>query len=160
MTVRIISHSPERSRDIGEIIGGNLEPGRGVLLTGELGAGKTTLIGGICQALGVDSPVKSPTFVLCWQYQGRDALVHHIDLYRLGDVDELVNIGWEEMSDSASVYLVEWADRFEIPGTNNAVGVHLEYGENIHSRHIAVMFEPAEYPRLERELLEYENSGN
>ena len=159
-TVKIITGSPDESKKIGQAIGRSLMPGDGVLLFGELGAGKTTLIGGICRALGVKQHVKSPTFVLCWQYNGRDALVHHIDLYRLSDYEELENIGWEDMSDSGSIYLLEWADRFEVPGTEKAVRVHLEYGEDPRYRQVAVEFDPGVYPRLERELLEDEPPGN
>jgi tRNA threonylcarbamoyladenosine biosynthesis protein TsaE len=82
-----------------------------VALSGELGAGKTTLVQAISAALGVTEPVTSPTFALVHSYRGATAQVFHLDLFRLNSPSELANLGWDEMLDARAIVLVEWPDR-------------------------------------------------
>lgn len=91
----------------GEKIAADLGPGDVVLISGELGAGKTTLIRGACRALGVTGPVTSPTFTLGQRYAGR-VPVSHLDLYRLGDLGDEDPALLEDYLDAASVAFVEW----------------------------------------------------
>lgn len=98
---------------LGRRIGGLLRPGDCVALHGPLGAGKTTFVKGVAEALGVppEEPVVSPTFVVVREYAGRLRL-YHIDAYRLGSAEELIAAGLDEMlSDAGGVTLIEWADR-------------------------------------------------
>jgi tRNA threonylcarbamoyladenosine biosynthesis protein TsaE len=79
---------PEATAAVGARLAAELGPGDVVLVDGELGAGKTTLVRGACRALGVEGPVTSPTFALANRYRGADGLiVSHLDLYRLGGLD-------------------------------------------------------------------------
>lgn len=98
-----------------------------VLLTGELGAGKTAFVRGLARGLGADpAEVSSPTFVLLTSYPGRLTL-HHADLYRLaGDGDE-VELGLEELPGARGVLAVEWADRLERSCWMRPVRVHLTH---------------------------------
>ncbi|MFP4498003.1 MAG: tRNA (adenosine(37)-N6)-threonylcarbamoyltransferase complex ATPase subunit type 1 TsaE [Vulcanimicrobiota bacterium] len=155
----IKTNNLEETTKLGIIIAHSLKPGDGVLLTGDLGAGKTALTRGICQGLGVEETVKSPTFVLAWVYQGR-VPVYHIDLYRLSDYDELENIGWEEMVDSDGIYIVEWADKFTLPYTRGALKIHLEYDDEPDARIINFEFDETKYSSLEQDLKNYENFGS
>ncbi len=82
-----------------------------IALSGDLGAGKTTLAQAICAGLGVLDPVTSPTFALVHQYRGGRAMVFHLDLYRINSEAELENLGWDELLDSNAVVLVEWPER-------------------------------------------------
>jgi tRNA threonylcarbamoyladenosine biosynthesis protein TsaE len=82
----IRTSSPADTEEVGGRIAGELNPGDVVLVSGELGAGKTTLIRGACHALGVSQPVTSPTFTIGHRYQGR-LPVSHLDLYRLEDLE-------------------------------------------------------------------------
>ena len=98
-----------------------------MLLTGELGAGKTAFVRGLARGLGADpAEVSSPTFVLLTSYPGRLTL-HHADLYRLcGDGDES-EIGLDELPGSGSVLAVEWAERLRQPPWPGALRVRLEH---------------------------------
>jgi tRNA threonylcarbamoyladenosine biosynthesis protein TsaE len=95
----------------GAALAGVLPPGAVVALLGTLGAGKTRLVQAIAAACGVPrEDVVSPTFVLCQQYRG-SRTVNHLDAYRLRDVDELRELGIEELLASDAVTIIEWADR-------------------------------------------------
>jgi tRNA threonylcarbamoyladenosine biosynthesis protein TsaE len=82
-----------------------------IALSGELGAGKTTLVRAICAELGVQETVTSPTFSLVHSYKGATTQLYHLDLYRLNSPAELTNIGWDEMIDANAIVLIEWPDR-------------------------------------------------
>jgi tRNA threonylcarbamoyladenosine biosynthesis protein TsaE len=80
-------------------------------LSGELGAGKTTFVAGLLEALGHAGPVRSPTYALIEPYRLADRDVHHCDLYRLRDPEELVDLGLRDLLTARSVLLVEWPER-------------------------------------------------
>lgn len=82
-----------------------------VTITGELGAGKTTLVQAICRGYGVTDDVTSPTFALVHRYAAPRSPVYHLDLYRLKSPDELTNIGWDEILASEALILIEWPER-------------------------------------------------
>lgn len=83
-----------------------------VALSGDLGAGKTTLAQAICRGYGVAEPVTSPTYALVHEYASPRSPVYHLDLYRLEREDELTNIGWDDIvSDPRALVIVEWPDR-------------------------------------------------
>jgi tRNA threonylcarbamoyladenosine biosynthesis protein TsaE len=105
-----VAHSPEETRRVGERLAARLGPGDVVACIGELGAGKTCFVQGLCRGLGVQGEVTSPTFVLVNQYRGR-LPVYHVDAYRTGSLAELVDIGVEEMLHGEGVTVVEWADK-------------------------------------------------
>jgi tRNA threonylcarbamoyladenosine biosynthesis protein TsaE len=110
----VITHSAEQTEALGERLGARLEAGAIVLLHGDLGAGKTTLVRGLARGLGVAAAdVSSPSFVLINEYQGRLTL-HHVDLYRIegAAVDDL---GLEDLGDGAGVVVIEWAERLPRP---------------------------------------------
>lgn len=86
-----------------------VEPGDVLLLGGELGAGKTTFTGGVAEALGIQDVVWSPTFTLVRDLQGRLPLAH-VDLYRLDTVQEVEELGLDELLDGERVIVVEWGD--------------------------------------------------
>ena len=82
-----------------------------VTISGDLGAGKTTLVQAICRGYGVKDEVTSPTFALVHEYAGAKSPVYHLDLYRLQSPDELTNLGWDELLSAAALVLIEWPDR-------------------------------------------------
>jgi tRNA threonylcarbamoyladenosine biosynthesis protein TsaE len=106
------SASPDVTHTLGERLGRLLQSGDVVLLTGNLGAGKTAFTQGIAQGLGVVGPVSSPTFTLLKEYTGRIPL-YHFDLYRIEDPAELDALGFDDYFFGDGVAVVEWAERGE-----------------------------------------------
>ena len=104
------SHSARETARIGSALGQYAEAGDVFLLSGELGAGKTCLTQGIAKGLDVDEYVRSPTFVLVSVHQGRLTL-YHIDIYRLDEVAEVVDLGLEEYLAGDGVSVIEWASK-------------------------------------------------
>ena len=104
--------SATETRELGKIFGRLAEPGLVVLLSGQLGAGKTCFAQGVGDGLGVapSSPVTSPSYTLLNIHQGRFPL-YHFDLYRLAQVDDLADLGYDEYAEGEGLTLVEWADR-------------------------------------------------
>jgi len=107
------TNSEEETVVLGETLSRELPQGGVVLLTGNLGAGKTTLTKGIAKARGAASPeeVSSPTFTLIHEY-GDPPSVYHVDLYRLEEEKELATLGLEELYDRNALVLIEWGERF------------------------------------------------
>ncbi len=96
-----------RTRELGATVASFLTPGDVVSLSGDLGAGKTCLVQGAARALGVTDPVASPTFVLAREYRG-DVPVHHLDVYRLERLQEVIDLGFEDLLDPGGVIFIEW----------------------------------------------------
>jgi tRNA threonylcarbamoyladenosine biosynthesis protein TsaE len=110
LTETVISHSPEETFAIGERLADRLGPRSVVACVGELGAGKTCFLQGLCRGLGIESDVTSPTFVLVNHYRGR-LPVYHVDAYRTETLTELIDLGVEEFLHGDGVTVIEWADK-------------------------------------------------
>ena len=106
------TRSPEETREVGRAVAGLLVPGDVVSLTGDLGAGKTCFVQGAARGLGVTDPVASPTFVLVREYRGQ-LPVYHLDVYRLDRLQEVLDLGFEELLDPRGVVFVEWGSGIE-----------------------------------------------
>jgi tRNA threonylcarbamoyladenosine biosynthesis protein TsaE len=112
MRVELWAETADDTRAVGEALAELLRPRDAVILTGELGAGKTTLVQGIAHGLGVTDRVVSPTFTLVREYHGR-LEVAHVDVYRLERIQDVLDLGLEELGDGEAVLLVEWGDAVE-----------------------------------------------
>jgi tRNA threonylcarbamoyladenosine biosynthesis protein TsaE len=106
------SKSAEESIELGKKIGTFLVANDVVALTGTLGAGKTTLIQGIAEGIGVKDYVTSPTFIIINEHQGRIPFFH-VDLYRLNDVGEIEDLGIEEYFERGGACVIEWAEKLK-----------------------------------------------
>lgn len=119
-----------------------VELGRGaspplvITLTGELGAGKTTLAQSICSGYGVVEEVTSPTYALVHQYSAPKSAVFHIDLYRIESPEQLTNIGWDEIIAARALVLVEWPERAGARLPEDHLPIDLDYVPNDPSRRI------------------------
>ncbi len=109
-----VTNSPAETERAGQLLGERLRAGDVVLLTGELGAGKTTFVRGVAQGAGSKAPVASPTFQLVRIYAGRPQIAH-VDLYRVEDSAELRDLGLEELAEQGAV-MVEWGERLDVDG--------------------------------------------
>lgn len=110
MKISLETESAEETRRLGERLASTLEPGDIVLLTGDLGAGKTTLIQGVARGLEIHEQVTSPTFVIVREYRGFIPL-YHVDAYRLEKPSELSELGYEEFWHLPGIVMIEWGEK-------------------------------------------------
>ncbi|MBT5567956.1 MAG: tRNA (adenosine(37)-N6)-threonylcarbamoyltransferase complex ATPase subunit type 1 TsaE [Acidimicrobiaceae bacterium] len=122
--------SAEGTMAVAASLAGLARAGDLVVLCGDLGAGKTAFTQGFGRALGVTTPVTSPTFTLANRYEGTDLTLNHLDVYRLDHIDEVRDLGLHELLDSRSVTLVEWGDAIAgaLPGGYLEVRIRLGDG--------------------------------
>lgn len=120
------SGSEEETRSIGLRLGRKLQPPRVVLLTGELGAGKTVLTQAMAAGLQVEDPslVRSPSFTLINEYPSARGRIYHVDLYRLEGADDFHSIGLEEILERDAVVIIEWGEKLDLP-VNDPVHVRI-----------------------------------
>jgi tRNA threonylcarbamoyladenosine biosynthesis protein TsaE len=130
---QITTHSAEQTIAFGRTLAEFLKPPKLVLLRGDLGAGKTTLVKGIAAAFdaAAEEDVTSPTFTLVHEYRGPRANLYHIDLYRIDTPRELETLGLEDLRSENSVLLIEWGEKFPRLQRDRDVEISLEReGEN------------------------------
>jgi tRNA threonylcarbamoyladenosine biosynthesis protein TsaE len=107
------THSADESRRLAQDLAPLLVPGDVLVLAGDLGAGKTTFVQGLAKGLGILERVTSPTFILMKEYPGGRFPLMHLDVYRLGKVQEVIDLGIDEYLDPSYVVAVEWGDMVE-----------------------------------------------
>lgn len=107
--VEFHSVCPEKTYNLGKALGKRLKQGQIVCLIGNLGSGKTAFAQGVAEGMDVDDYVNSPTYTIVKEYLGRYPF-YHMDVYRLGSEEELIDIGFEEYVYGSGVTLIEWAD--------------------------------------------------
>ena len=126
--------SEKETERIGEAIGRAAEPGTVVALIGDLGTGKTTLTKSIARGLGVTETVTSPTFNIIREYKSGRIPLYHFDVYRIGDPDEMFELGYEEYFYGDGICVVEWADIIEELLPEDAVIIRIERGADEEER--------------------------
>ena len=124
----VVTHSSEETIRLGREIGAQVKAPALILLSGDLGAGKTTLTKGIASGLGAaaEEDVTSPTFTLVHKYDGGNR-VYHVDLYRIGDLHDLETLGLEDVFAERAVVIVEWPEKFTMRTDWPVVRIHLEH---------------------------------
>lgn len=127
MTVQACTRSVEETRQLGAAIADLARPGDVLVLAGDLGAGKTAFVQGFSRGLGVSDRVTSPTFTLVHVYDGGRLPVHHLDVYRLDQLSEALDLGLAEMLDDGGVVLVEWGDAISPVLPNQLLEVRLTF---------------------------------
>lgn len=105
------SHSPDETRSLARKMGESAKAGQIFTLDGDLGTGKTVFAKGFAEGLGITEIVNSPTFTIVQSYEGGRLTMHHFDVYRIAEPEEMDEIGYEEYFYGDGVCLVEWADQ-------------------------------------------------
>jgi tRNA threonylcarbamoyladenosine biosynthesis protein TsaE len=136
--VTVVAHtaSADATRDLAEAVSSLARPGDVVLLAGDLGAGKTAFVQGFGRGLGITDRITSPTFTLVHVYEGR-LPVHHLDVYRLEQLSEALDLGLPEMLDEGGVVLIEWGDAILPVLPHDFLEVRLTFGAGEDDRHVA-----------------------
>lgn len=106
----IETNSPEETFRVGKELGEKAYAGQVFTLTGDLGVGKTVFTQGLAKGLGIEAPVNSPTFTIVQEYDGGRLPFYHFDVYRIGDVEEMEEVGFDDYVMGEGVSLIEWAD--------------------------------------------------
>lgn len=145
--------SAEETRAVAAALGSQLVAGDLVLLVGDLGAGKTAFAQGLARGLGVEEPVTSPTFTIVQEYAGRLPLAH-VDVYRLDRVQDLYDLGFDELVDGEGVTVVEWGDLVEQVVPAEHVVVRIEPGNADTERVLELSFHGARW-RARRAAVEH-----
>ncbi len=106
----IETQSPKETFNVGKKLGEHAIPGQVFTLTGDLGVGKTVFTQGLAKGLGIEETVNSPTFTIVQEYDGGRLPFYHFDVYRIGDAEEMEEIGFDDYILGDGVSLIEWAD--------------------------------------------------
>ena len=131
---RIHIANEKDTEKLGENIGQKVQPGTVIALIGDLGTGKTTLTKSIARGLGVTETVTSPTFNIIREYRSGRLPLYHFDVYRIGDPDEMFELGYEEYFYGDGVCVVEWADIIEELLPEDAMVITIDRGASDEER--------------------------
>ena len=107
------SHSAEETHALGRQLGEKAKAGNLYTLTGDLGVGKTVFTQGFAEGVSIDEPINSPTFTIVQVYEDGRLPFYHFDVYRIGDIDEMDEIGYEDYFYGDGVSIVEWSEKIE-----------------------------------------------
>ena len=134
------TYSPQETYDLGMALGRQARPGDVYCLNGDLGVGKTVFTQGFAAGLDIEGPVNSPTFTIVQQYEDGRLPLYHFDVYRIGDVSEMDEIGYEECFYGQGVSLIEWSNLIEeiLPETVIRVTIEKDLEKGFDYRKVAV----------------------
>ena len=136
----IETKTPQETFEVGKKIGENAKPGQIYTLTGDLGVGKTVFTQGFAKGLGVTEHVNSPTFTIVQEYEEGRLPFYHFDVYRIGDIEEMDEIGYEDYFYGDGVCLIEWAELIEelIPKKHTAIRIEKDLEKGFDYRKITL----------------------
>ena len=136
----IETFSPEETHALGKKIGQQAKPGDVYTLIGDLGVGKTVFTQGFAKGLGVEEHVNSPTFTIVQEYEDGRMPFYHFDVYRIGDIEEMDEIGFEEYIAGEGVCLIEWANLIEeiLPEERTEILIEKDLEQGFDFRRITV----------------------
>ncbi len=129
MEKKIIIKNEQEARGLGLELGSKVKAGTVIALTGDLGTGKTTLTKAIAEGLKIKDIITSPTFNIVKEYDSGRLPLYHFDVYRIGDPDEMYELGYEEYFYGEGVSVVEWADIIQELIPEDAIRIDIEYGQ-------------------------------
>lgn len=136
----IETRSPEETFQLGEELGRKAVPGQVFTLTGDLGVGKTVFTQGLAKGLGIEEPVNSPTFTIVQVYEEGRLPFYHFDVYRIGEVEEMEEVGFDDYVMGEGVSLIEWADLIEeiLPEKRTEIRIEKDLEQGFDYRKITV----------------------
>jgi len=123
---KYVAHNENDTIELGQKTAGLLKAGDIVALEGELGTGKTVFVKGVAKGHNIREHVTSPTFNIVHSYEGGSITLHHFDVYRVSDEDELFEIGFEEYLYKGDICIIEWADLIKNMLPENTIWIKLE----------------------------------
>lgn len=127
--INVKTRGVKETISLGRAVGRHLSPGDVICLSGELGTGKTCFVKGLAEGLGIKAKnVTSPTFIIIREYKGKIPL-YHIDLYRIGFVEDIRDIGMEEVIYGQGVTAIEWAEKISDKLPDERIEIALKYGD-------------------------------
>ena len=134
------TRSPEQTFQIGVDLAKKAVPGQVFTLTGDIGVGKTVFTQGFAHGLGITEPVNSPTFTIVQVYEGGRLPFYHFDVYRIGDVEEMDEVGFDEYVMGEGVSLIEWANLIEeiLPERRTEIIIEKDLQEGFEYRRITI----------------------
>ena len=136
----IETRSPEETFAVGKSLGEKAFPGQVLTLTGDLGVGKTVFTQGLAEGLGIEEPINSPTFTIVQEYHEGRLPLYHFDVYRIADVSEMDEIGYEEYFFSDGVCLIEWGTLIEelLPDSTITITIEKDLQKGFDYRKITI----------------------
>ena len=134
------TRSPEETYELGRKIGLQARPGQVYTLTGDLGVGKTVFTQGVPAGLGITEPVSSPTFTIVQVYEEGRLPFYHFDVYRIGDIEEMEEIGYDDYFFGKGICLIEWAELIEeiLPDDRISITIEKDLAQGFDYRRITV----------------------
>jgi len=138
--VIIETKKPEETFALGQEIGRNAKPGQVYTLTGDLGVGKTVFTQGVAAGLGITEPVNSPTFTIVQVYEEGRLPFYHFDVYRIGDIEEMEEIGYDDYFFGGGICLIEWAELIEeiLPEDRISITIEKDLSKGFDYRRITI----------------------
>ena len=134
------TRSPEETYELARKIGLQARPGQVYTLTGDLGVGKTVFTQGVAAGLGITEPVSSPTFTIVQVYEEGRLPFYHFDVYRIGDIEEMEEIGYDDYFFGKGICLIEWAELIEeiLPDDRISITIEKDLAQGFDYRRITV----------------------
>ena len=138
--VIIETKNPEETFALGQEIGRNAKPGQVYTLTGDLGVGKTVFTQGVAAGLGITEPVNSHTFTIVQVYEEGRLPFYHFDVYRIGDIEEMEEIGYDDYFFGGGICLIEWAELIEeiLPEDRISITIEKDLSKGFDYRRITI----------------------
>ena len=136
----IETFSPEETEELGIHFGKEAKPGTVCTLIGDLGVGKTVFTQGIAKGLGITEPINSPTFTIVQVYEEGRMPFYHFDVYRIGDIEEMEEIGYDDYFFGEGICLIEWAELIEeiLPKDRISITIEKDLAQGFDYRRITV----------------------
>jgi len=158
MDLTIITKSPEETKKLGRAISKLVKPGDLLAFYGELGTGKTCFIQGVSEGLEVKDYVTSPSFTIINEYQGKIP-VYHFDLFRLSNIEEILDLGYEEYFYGEGLTVIEWAEKIEKLLPKEYLKIDIKF-KNCYERTISLIPQGERFNKSLKELTKIENFRN